>query len=148
MNISLHADYACRVLMFLATTKNDQSSIKMVADAFGISENHLVKVVHRLGKQGFISTTRGRRGGIALSLSSKEIVIGDVIRKMEPSFDIVECFNQETNSCPIGSVCRLKSALSKACDAFLNYLDNITLEDIIVNKKVLTQTLKMSSSSM
>ena len=147
MNISLHADYACRVLMFLATTKNKQSSIQMVADAFTISENHLVKVVHKLGKQGFISTTRGRGGGIALSRPATEILIGDVIRKMEPNFDIVECFNSETNSCPIGSVCRLKNALYKARDAFLACLDELTLAEIVTNKSVLSHTLKVSAPS-
>jgi len=134
--------------MFLATTKNDQSSIQMVAQAFDISENHLVKVVHKLGKHGFILTTRGRGGGISLARSAKEIVIGDVVRTMEPSFDIVECFNPDTNSCPIGSVCRLKSVLARARDAFLGCLDEVTLADVVVNKNALYQTLKLSSPAL
>jgi Rrf2 family nitric oxide-sensitive transcriptional repressor len=85
--------------MYLATTSEEKSSIKAIADSFAVSENHLVKVVHRLGVEGFIETTRGRGGGIRLAKDPRAIAIGDVIRKMEPHFDVVECFSAETNRC-------------------------------------------------
>lgn len=141
MQLSLHADYACRVLIYLATTDAPRSSIDEIATAFGISQNHLVKVVHRLGKLGVIETTRGRGGGICLAHPPSAIKIGDVVRKMEPGFDLVECFDLETNTCPIIKACGLKYWLAKATEAFLATLDDVTLSDVSENRKKLTQAL-------
>ncbi len=137
----MHADYACRVLMYLATNNGKKSSIQDIATSFGISENHLVKVVHELGKLGFLTTTRGRGGGIALGRDPKEISIGEVVRKMEPHFHMVECFDESSNRCPLIRMCQLKAALAKARDAFLETLDPVTLADITANQNVLRRAL-------
>lgn len=142
MQLSLHADYACRVLIFLATVERERSSIDEIASAFQISQNHLVKVVHRLGKLGFIETMRGRGGGIRLARAPLEIKIGDVVRRMEqPGFNVAECFDSDTNTCPIAPVCGLKPWLSKAMDAFLRTLDDVTLADVTANRKRIVKTL-------
>lgn len=142
MQLSLYADYSCRTLMYLALRTDDQrSSIEEIANAYHISVNHLVKVVHNLGKLGYIETTRGRNGGIVLAQKPEDIKIGDVIRRTEPSFNLVECFTSTTNSCPITSACGLKPWLQEAMEAFLSTLDKVTLADIIAKRRALAKTL-------
>ncbi len=141
MQLSLHADYACRVLMYLATNQGEIASIQEIAESFDISENHLIKIVHQLGKRGFLVTKRGRGGGIRLARLPRDITIGHIVRQMEPHFNIVECFDSEVNQCPLVRVCQLKLALSKARDAFLSILDTFTLEDITVNRRPLAKAM-------
>jgi Rrf2 family transcriptional regulator, nitric oxide-sensitive transcriptional repressor len=141
LQLSLHADYACRVLIYLAAREVTRASIEEIAGAFRISENHLVKVVHRLGQEGFIETTRGRNGGIRLARAPENISIGDVIRKMEPHFEVVECFNATSNRCPITGICGLQPALMKARDAFLQTLDAVTLASVTIHREALSRTL-------
>lgn len=142
MQLSLHADYSCRVLMYLAVHQSEaKSSIDEISKAYGISTNHLVKVVHNLGKLGFVDTMRGRGGGLRLSRSAKDILIGDVIRRTEPSFALVECFKGDVNTCPIIGPCGLKPILGKAVAAFLSVLDEVTLADVTVNRKRLADSL-------
>lgn len=134
MQLSLYADYSCRTLMYLATKTGDQkSSIEEISQAYGISANHLMKVVHRLGQLGYIETSRGRGGGIRLAKDPQDIRLGEVIRKTEISFDLVECFNPETNSCRISLSCGLKPILRKAMAAFIEVLDEVSLDQIIAN---------------
>jgi Rrf2 family nitric oxide-sensitive transcriptional repressor len=147
MQLSLHADYACRVLIFLAVGQGPRASIEEIAKAFAISQNHLVKVVHRLGQLGFIETTRGRNGGIRLALPPEEIYMGDVIRRMEPHFEVVECFNSSTNTCPIIGLCDLQPALQRARDAFLQVLDAVTLAEVTRKKMDLAGRLGFTRSS-
>lgn len=120
---------------------SEQSSIEEIAAAFNISEHHLVKIVHFLGKLGFLQNTRGRGGGIRLSRPPAEINLGDVIRKTEPNFNAVECFDPATNRCPIIGVCGLKPWLGKAMEAFLATLDGVTLADVSHNKTKLQHQL-------
>lgn len=141
MQLSLHADYACRVLIYLAVSKVPRSSIEEIASAFKISQNHLVKVVHRLGQLGFIETIRGRNGGICLAMPPEKISMGDIIRRMEPHFEVVECFSPASNACPIMGVCGLQPALLRARDAFLSTLDAVTLADVTIKEKALARTL-------
>lgn len=139
MQLSLSADYACRVLIFLSVA--ERSSISEISDAYGISQNHLVKVVHRLSNLGFVETTRGRGGGVALARAPKDITVGEVVRKMEPHLDLVECFNKEKNTCVITPACGLKNVLSEATNAFLEKLDHYSFEDITSNRKNLRNVL-------
>ncbi len=141
----MHSDYACRVLMYLAIKPGERVSIQEIAEAFSISENHLVKVVHRLGKLGFVATTRGRHGGIELGRDPASISIGDVVRQMEPNFNIVECFEPGGSRCAITSMCLLKGALAKARDAFFAAIDPVTLADITANRALLSRTLRPSA---
>ena len=91
MRLTRYTDYALRVLMHLATHPDRPASIGMIAKSYGISQNHLMKVVHDLGKQGFIATTRGRGGGLKLPRPAEEIIVGDVVRHTEDSFQLVDC---------------------------------------------------------
>lgn len=131
MQLTLHTDYSLRVLVYLTQKGGEQATISEIADFYQISRNHLVKVVHHLAGKGFIHTTRGKHGGIRLARAPELIAVGDVVRQMEPNFDIVECFNANTPGCTVAPVCALKSVLYQANKEFLAVLDNYTLADAI-----------------
>lgn len=148
MRLSLHADYSCRVLIYLATTASERASVDEIASAFRVSQHHLVKVVHRLGRLGFIETTRGRGGGIRLARKPSAISIGDVIRHTEqPDFNVVECFDMATNACPIAGACGLKPWLAAAMEAFLSTLDGVMLADVVKKSRPLRRALQMECAT-
>ena len=111
----------------------DLTTIGDVAAAFGIARTHVVKCVHQLGSWGYIETLRGKGGGFRLARPARSISIGEIIRKTEEGFDLVECFRAEGNACPLVQRCRLRPALQRATAAFLGALDAITLEEISSN---------------
>ena len=131
MRLTQYTDYALRVLMYLGLKDDELSTIREIADRYGISENHLMKVVHQLGKHGFIHTTRGRNGGIQLATTPKEINVGDVVRKCEDDMRMVECFDAKTNTCPISNVCGLAGIVDEALNAMLAVFDKKTLADVL-----------------
>lgn len=146
MQLSLHADYSCRVLMYLAVqSEGAKASINDIAEAYGISSNHLVKVVHRLGKLGYVATTRGRGGGLQLAKPAEEISMGKVIRETEPSLVLVECFAAESNTCPVNGTCGLKPWLAKAMRAFIDVLDQVTLADVVARPRKFAEALGIKS---
>ena len=147
MRLTNFSDYSIRVLMYLASHPDRLVNIKEIAEAYGISKNHLMKIIYQLGKLGYIDTIRGRNGGLRLAMDPVEINLGGLVRKTEEDFNIVECFSDEHNTCPISPVCRLRGVLNKALYAFLNVLDGYTLEDITKNKEVLAQFLGSSPNT-
>lgn len=130
MRLTLYTDYSLRVLLYLAYSEDRIVTITELADFYKISRNHLVKVVHELGLSGYIQTSRGKRGGIRLARPADQIVIGEVVRKTEPDFDLLECLNPAVDQCVITNVCKLKSVLFSARDNFLGELDRHTLADL------------------
>lgn len=144
MQLTLYTDYSLRVLLYLALVPGRTATITEISGAYGISRNHLVKVVHNLSVQGFIQTTRGRGGGICLSRPPEQIVIGDVVRHTEVNFKLVECFDREFNTCPIAVACVLKDTLYDAQKAFMAVLDEKTLADIVKNADRLRMNLRVA----
>lgn len=130
MRLSLFTDYSLRVLMF-AALKGESFSLSEVSEAYGISRNHLVKVVNHLAKLGYLETKRGRGGGIGIGMPPEEIRLGLLVRRTENSPVLVECFDPKANTCPINGVCRLKGVLSKAAAAFYDELDRHTVADLV-----------------
>lgn len=143
MQLTLYSDYSLRVLVYLGLRPKQLCTISEIADAYGISRNHLVKVVHNLGMLGWIDTARGRGGGMALARPASQINIGAVVRQTEPGFTLVECFDMKTNTCPIAPVCALKGALQEAQAAFLRVLDSYTLADVLGNRADLAILLRI-----
>jgi Rrf2 family nitric oxide-sensitive transcriptional repressor len=131
VHLTLHADYALRVLLYLAANPNRMVSTGEVSDAYGISKHHLVRVVQGLGRHGFVEVRPGRAGGVVLARPPSEISVGQVVRHLEPDFNIVECFNSEKNSCPITPACGLIGVLNEATRSFLATLDKYTLDDLL-----------------
>jgi Rrf2 family nitric oxide-sensitive transcriptional repressor len=128
-------------MMYLAICKDKLATIQEVSDRFAISKNHLVKISHELTKQGLIESVRGRNGGVRLALPPEEINLEMVLRATEEDFDLVECFNSETNQCVISEVCRLNSILDEALEAFLAKLRKVSLADLVRNGKVIEAEL-------
>jgi Rrf2 family nitric oxide-sensitive transcriptional repressor len=130
VNLTLHADYSLRVLLYLSEHRDRPVSTQEISEAYGISRNHLVRVVQTLQANSFVHASVGRSGGLTLSRDPSEINVGQVVRKTEPNFRIVECFEPETNTCRIAPVCRLRGVLGEALKAFVQVLDGYTLADV------------------
>jgi Rrf2 family nitric oxide-sensitive transcriptional repressor len=133
MRLAVQTDYALRLLIYLAAHPERLSSVGEVAEAYAISKNHLVKVAHRLGQFGYIETIRGHAGGIRLGRPAHTINVGEVVRRFEPDFQIVECFDHRRNQCAITRECALKGPLYEAQAAFLTALDRYTIADGIAH---------------
>jgi len=133
MRLTSFTDYTLRVLIYLGTQrgKGRLATIGDIAAAYGISENHLKKVVHHLARQGYIATTRGKGGGMRLARAPREISLGGVIRGAEEDFALVECFQEGKPTCSIHGACTLRKVLAQAMDAFLKVLDAQTLENLL-----------------
>lgn len=144
MRLTQYTDYSLRVLMYLSLKDDALATINEIAARYRISENHLMKVVHQLGRHGFIETTRGRGGGLKLAKAPKDINLGDVVRKCEDDMRIVECFDPQTNTCPISQVCGLAGILDEALNAMLAVLDKKTLADILRRSPRLGKTLGLA----
>jgi Rrf2 family nitric oxide-sensitive transcriptional repressor len=138
MHLTRHTDYALRVLMYVGARQGQRVTITEVAEAYGISRNHLVKVVNALGHQGYLQTTRGKGGGIRLGLPPGEIGVGRVVRAMEEQLEIIDCAGSE---CPILGPCRLSGVLDEALEAFLAVLDRYTLAYLLGNQDQILQAL-------
>ena len=130
MNLTLHADYSLRVLLYLSEHRDRPVSTQEISGAYGISRNHLVRVVQTLQAHSFIQASVGRSGGLTLSRDPADINIGQVVRKTEPNFRIVECFEPGTNTCRIAPVCKLRGVLGEALKAFIQVLDGYTLAEV------------------
>jgi Rrf2 family nitric oxide-sensitive transcriptional repressor len=133
MRLTQWTDYTLRVLMYCATCQlRDQPvTITEIADSHGISRSHLTKIVHQLGAQGLLETTRGRGGGMRLSQAAASINVGAVVRQTETDFNMVECFEPASNHCGLSQNCRLKGVLHQATAAYLAVLDAVTLADLV-----------------
>jgi Rrf2 family transcriptional regulator, nitric oxide-sensitive transcriptional repressor len=130
LNLTLHADYSLRILLYLSEHMDRPVSTQEISEAYGISRNHLVRVAQTLQSHSFVKASVGRSGGLTLSRDPSEINIGQVVRKTEPNFRIVECFEPKTNTCKISPVCRMRGVLAEALSAFIHVLDGYTLADV------------------
>lgn len=147
MRMTLHTDYALRMLIYLAGRPEGTSTVSDVADAYRLSRNHLLKVALRLGRMGFIVTTRGRSGGIRLARPPHEINIGALVRGTEEEFALVECMMERGDACMISPVCRLKGMFGEALDAYLAVLDRYTLADAVRNPAGLNVLLGLGAAA-
>jgi Rrf2 family nitric oxide-sensitive transcriptional repressor len=147
MRLTIYTDFSLRLLMYLAVRSDGISTIGEVADAYRIPKNHLTKVAHQLGLAGYITTVRGKGGGIRLAKLANQIRLGDVVRRTEPDMALVPCFEPVCAPCPIVQACGLRGALSRAQSAFLEVLDGYTLADIAKNGTELRAMLGIPARS-
>lgn len=146
MQLSKFSDYALRVLIYLAGQPGELSTIDEISERYAISKDHLRKVVHNLVQSGWITSRRGRGGGLSLAMPPADISIGMVIRSTEDNLAIVECFNSATDTCQISGVCRLSGMLDEALQAFLSVLDKYSLADITAGQSALMARLGLHTS--
>jgi Rrf2 family nitric oxide-sensitive transcriptional repressor len=133
MRLTRYTDYAMRVLIHLAAHPERLCSIAEISRAYSISQNHLMKVVNDLVRQGFVASSRGRSGGIKLGRPAEEINVGAVVRHTEEGFDLVDC-----------------GALNQALGAFMGVLDGYTLADLSMRKadlRILFGTVEATQAS-
>ena len=142
MRLTTFSDYTLRVLMYLALDHTELATIPGIAAAYGISENHLMKVVHQLARAGVVESVRGKGGGIRLARSPEDIRIGQIVKASEGEAPIVECLGEQESACCIAPVCRLSGVLVHAFDALYAALDEYTLADLVGNRHALSRVLK------
>ncbi len=140
MRLTLWTDYALRTLIYVGTKGDALSTIAEIAESFDVSKAHLMKVVTKLGQQGYIETVRGKGGGIRLGRTPGRIRIGALVRETEEDLAVVGCLN-ETGFCRIEGCCTLRHALGEATRAFLQTLDGYTLADLLAPRARLARSL-------
>ena len=143
MRLTLHTDYALRVLMYVGVKGNTLSTIPEIVDDFDISRGHIMKVVHHLGRLGYLDTIRGKGGGIRLARKPSQINVGAVVRDMEEELAVLGCLQGSEGYCRIEGCCVLRSALRNATSAFLATLDRYTLADLIKPRRSLVRSLAL-----
>jgi Rrf2 family nitric oxide-sensitive transcriptional repressor len=133
MRLTQWTDYSLRVLMYCAASQGraEPVTIAEIARSHGISHSHLTKIVMTLAGLGYLETTRGRGGGLRLLRPAEEITVGEVVRRTESDFALVECFDPSVNTCLLDGRCRLKGALQRAIGRYLEELDAVTLADLV-----------------
>lgn len=143
MQLTQFTDYSLRALIYI-TLRNESCTIKDITEAYDISNNHMVKIIHNLAKLGLIKTIRGKNGGIIMASQPETINLGQLITQLEPHFDLVPCFNKVKANCCIAPVCKLKSVLHEAQAAFMEVLERYTLADVLHNKSDLSVLLNIN----
>jgi len=147
MKLTAFTDYSLRVLIYLAARPGRRATIAEIARAFDVKENHLTKVVHHLGKAGFLANVRGKSGGLDLARDPRRIVVGAVVRETEGVAVPAECFGDEPRYCRIVQVCRLRGVMQEAVDAFYLVLDGYTLDDLVENRRALAEIVFLDRSA-
>jgi Rrf2 family nitric oxide-sensitive transcriptional repressor len=143
MRLTSYTDYALRVLIYVGL-KAELATIAEISEAYGISRNHLVKIVHDLGGRGYLQTIRGKHGGIRLAKPAGEISIGQLVRELEDDMRLVQCFDPESaGDCRIESACVLRHVFHGALEAFLQELDRYTLANLLVTDRSLAKLLTL-----
>lgn len=145
MRLTTMTDYAMRLLMYVAHNPSRLCTIAEIAEVYGISEGHLMKITNRLGQSGFIQTVRGKGGGLRLSAPPTEINLGAVVRAIEPDFALVECFTSDGN-CVLTGYCRLAGILAAALGTFLTHLERYTLADLVPDRRATPATSTVTLS--
>jgi Rrf2 family transcriptional regulator, nitric oxide-sensitive transcriptional repressor len=131
MQLSAYVDYSIRVLMHAALRSPERVTVDEVAEAYGISRHHLVKVVHDLGRSGHLETHRGIGGGFTLGLPAEKIRLGDIVRLGEETEQVIACADRNNHQCRIAQVCPLKEVLDEAAAAFFAVLDACSVADLV-----------------
>lgn len=135
MQLTLRTDYSLRILIYLTfLDKDETATINEIVNQYEISRGHVMKVVYHLSKKGYLTSIRGKGGGVKLSRPATDINIGQVVRDMEANFFVAECLNPESTSCNIKKDCTLIPVLYEAKNKFLEVFDKYSLQDVVKNK--------------
>ncbi len=146
MRLTTMTDYALRLLMYVGQRPERLCTIAEVAAAYGISEAHLMKVTHQLGLHGWLSTVRGKGGGMRLALPPQDIGLGAVVRSVEPDFFLAECFGPDSK-CSLTGQCGLTGILNEALRGFFAHLDAYSLADLLPTARLETPVQWLTQDS-
>lgn len=147
MKLSTYSDYAVRVLMQTALRSPERVTVAEVAQTFDISRHHLVKVVHDLGRSGYLVTQRGIGGGFTLARAPETIRLGDILRLGEETDTVIDCQEDKNCFCRLLPACRLKDVLDEAAAAFFAVMDRYTLADLVQQPSEMRAVLGLSVAS-
>lgn len=147
MRLTAFTDYCLRVLIYVGSKEEGLSTITEISASYGISRNHVMKVVHRLGQLGYLATVRGKNGGLRLGREAAEVRLGKLVRETEEDWALVECFQPGNRNCRIGPSCILRGAFADALAAFFDKLDEYTLEDLLRPHDDLARLLRIPQAS-
>jgi len=142
MRLTRFTDYSLRVLIYLGLQQNELVTIRRISDAYGISRNHLMKVVSLLTRMGYLKAQRGPGGGIRLARLPEQINLADVITDTEEDLVMVECFDEEGN-CIITPACKLQRVIGEALKAYIKTMKAYTLDDLLDPQKDLSELLEI-----
>ncbi|MGF1445455.1 MAG: RrF2 family transcriptional regulator [Pikeienuella sp.] len=148
MQLTARSNYAMRLLMYCALVPERVTPVGEIARAGNMSETHLAKIANDLARLGYLDSVRGRGGGIRLARPAAEINLGEIVRATELGRCLVECFDPETNTCPLTAACRFRTILGHAFDAFLAVLDGYTLADLVSERQRLADLLGLSTAAV
>ncbi len=143
MRLTTRTSLALRTLMFCAVNDGRIVRKQEVAEGCNVSENHLAQVINGLGHAGFVTTLRGRKGGLKLARPMDKIGVGEVARAFEGQVPLAECFVSNRNTCPLEPACRLRHALAAAVEAFYASLDRLTIADLVCHNDRLHAILEL-----
>jgi Rrf2 family nitric oxide-sensitive transcriptional repressor len=141
MHMTLRTDYALRMLIYLAIHEPKPATVHDVAESYGISRNHLLKIALKLRDMGLVTTARGRSGGIRLAVPPEKVSVGAVVRDLDDDFPVVECMKPEGGNCILSPICRLKGVVREALGAYLSVFDKYSLADLVANREELARVL-------
>ncbi|WP_287881618.1 Rrf2 family transcriptional regulator [Aquitalea sp.] len=131
MQLNRFTDLGLRVLMYLTHRDRAQPvTISEIAERFAVSRNHLVKVVHFMGQQGWLNNSRGKGGGLALAQPPEHYRLGQIIRVLEGNAPLIDCAEPP---CALRQDCQLKALLDVGMQAFFSTLDSYTLRNIMAS---------------
>jgi len=147
VRLTTRTNLAIRALMYCAVHIGKTSRSAEIARSCNSSANHLAQVVNTLHANGFLNATRGRMGGVSLARSARSINIGEVFRLFEADVPFTECFQLETNTCPLVPACRLRNAIRRALDAFYREMDLVTLEDLVKGNYQLDEVFRVADGA-
>ena len=131
MYLSKFTDYSFRILMYLGNNPDKLSTVDELSSILGLSTHHVKKIVYKLSKNNYISSLKGRNGGIKLGMDPKDINLGKLLEITEDNLDILECFSIENNTCSLNNCCKLKPNINDALESFKLELSKYTLDDIL-----------------
>lgn len=146
MRLTRHTDYAFRALIYLGLLEKDQlATIGNIATDYGISRNHLMKVIQKLVQSGYVHSVRGKFGGVCLGVAPRDVRLGAVARVTESQERMLDC---RDDSYPLSSDCPLQDAMDEAMDAFFKALDRYTLEDMLTQPERLAALVGMDGRGL
>lgn len=131
MYLSKFTDYSFRILMYLGNNPDKLSTVDELSSILGLSTHHVKKIVYKLSKNNYISSLKGRNGGIKLGMDPKDINLGKLLEITEDNLDILECFSIENNTCSLNNCCKLKPIINDALESFKLKFSEYTLAYIL-----------------
>lgn len=146
MRLTVFTDYGLRILLVLAARRDERLTIADIAAGFGISDAHLMKVTHALGRTGWVETVRGRGGGMRLAVDPEKLSLRRIVVTLENEFSLVECFT-ERNECRLMGACGVERALGRAMRAFFDELERHTLADLVAGSPALQAVARIPAQA-